>query len=203
MAAQPRTRRLKATLLKWGREEFGSTHDDGTPVDYLTWPLSRLAEGWTIQKLANEVAARTGEPTSRQWVSHILNKGDNVRLGAARRESARVLAEQAMEISDAVGANPEATTAQVQSARLQVDTRKWLAGVLDAHTFALSQRHEVAVDMGLLHIEALRLRRVEWAAEHAALATAPVGPLQLSAGAGEEIADVIEIEEPEVGRRGL
>lgn len=161
MAAQPRTRRLKATLLKWGREEFGSTHDDGTPVDYLTWPLSRLAEGWTIQKLANEIAARTGEPTSRQWVSNILNRGDKTRLDAARRESARVLAEQAMDISDAVGANPEATTAQVQSARLQFDTRKWLAGVLDAHTFAPSQRHDVALDFGALHIAALRARTAE------------------------------------------
>jgi hypothetical protein len=161
MAAQPRTRKLKATLLKWGREEFGSALDDGSPVDSLTWPLTRLAGGWTIQRLANEIAVRTGEPTSRQWVSHILNKGDKSRLDAARREAAGVLAEQAVEISDAVGANPDATTAQVQSARLQVETRKWLAGVLDAHTFVPSQRHDVAVDLGALHLSALRARAVE------------------------------------------
>jgi hypothetical protein len=174
MAAQPRTRKLKATLLKWGREELGPTLDDDTPVDYLTWPLTRLAGGWTIQKLANEIAGRTGEPTSRQWVSHVLNKGDKARLDAARREAAGVLAEQAVEISDAVGANPEATTAQVQSARLQVETRKWLAGVLDAHTFAPSQRHEVALNLGALHIEAMRARTLQQ--------TRSAPALQLSAG---------------------
>jgi hypothetical protein len=93
--------------------------------------------------------------------SHILNKGDKARLDAARREAAGVLAELAVEISDAVGANPDATTAQVQSARLQVETRKWLAGVLDAHTFAPAQRHDVALDIGALHISALRARTAE------------------------------------------
>jgi hypothetical protein len=188
MASQPRTQKLKAILLEWAQEEFGELHEDGIEVDYLDWPLTRLAEGWTIQKLAKEIAAKTGEPASRQWISQLVNT-DKVRLAAARREAAGVLAEQAVDISDVVGGNAQASAAHVQAARLQIETRKWLAGVLDAHTFAPSQRHEVSIDLGQLHLDALRQRR----AEELALANASPPMRHLGAGAGEEIAEVIEV----------
>jgi hypothetical protein len=69
-------------------------------------------------------------------------------LSQARTVAAQALAEQSLAISD--GANPEG----VQVARLQVETRKWLASKYDTALFG--DKPGVQINIGQLHLDALR-----------------------------------------------
>ena len=70
----------------------------------------------------------------------------------ARRLKAEKLAEDAMEIAD--GAD-ESSSSAVNKARLQVDTRKWLASKLDPEAYG-DKSMEVNISVGDLHLQALK-----------------------------------------------
>lgn len=107
--------------------------------------LERVAGGETLSQIAEDL----GWP--RQMLSDWLN-GDPERQAAlkrARASSASALAEQSLKIADEVG------PLDVQKARLQVDTRRWLASRYDPATYG-DQKAAVEISIGQLHIQALR-----------------------------------------------
>lgn len=123
---------------------------NATPVD---WVVQKVAYGVTIGTIAKELAAEMGESVSRNFLSgHINNAtpGAKERIQAAREEATHVWAEQALEIAE----RPAITTAEVQQARLQFETRRWLTAVVNREEFSEKQQHEVTLDLGQLHLAA-------------------------------------------------
>jgi hypothetical protein len=51
----------------------------------------------------------------------------------------------------------------VQQARLQIETRRWLASIFNREEFLEKQQHEVTLNIGQLHLAALRARAVQQA----------------------------------------
>jgi hypothetical protein len=112
--------------------------------------LARVAQGRTLISLAAELGV------SRQIVSGLLNSdAHSAALKKAREQAAGVLAEESKEIADA--AQPE--TERV--ARLQIDTRRWLAGKWDRPGYGEQAASAVQVDVRVLHLDALRRRQAE------------------------------------------
>src|SRR5829696_6862288 len=141
MAGRPKEGRLKAKLAEIAKREMGP---GATGLD---WAVQKVADGVTIGKI--------GESVSRSffsWHSNNVTTDAKERIKAARKEATHVWAEQALEIA----ARPANTTADVQQSRLQIDTRRWLAAVFNREEFSEKQQHEVTLDIGALHLAALR-----------------------------------------------
>jgi hypothetical protein len=159
VAARPKESKLKQLWLKLGHEMFGD-EIDGRPVDYADWPLSIVAGGSTITALAANMGEPEymGESCSRAWISFVLQRAPNgrERVRAARSGAADVLAEEALEISN----RPVSNTAEASQARLQVDVRKWMAGVFNRNEYGDKPLMQVSLSMGELHLSALRQRAV-------------------------------------------
>jgi hypothetical protein len=156
MAGRPKEGRLKAKLAEIAKREMGP---GATGLD---WTVQQVADGVTIGKIAELLAEEMGESVSRSFFSwHINNVTTDAkeRIKAARKEATHVWAEQALNIAE----RPATTTADVQQARLQIETRRWLTAVFNRQEFSEKQQHEVTLDLGALHLAALRAR----AAEHA------------------------------------
>lgn len=93
---------------------------------------------------------------SRQLLSNVANADTNKDAYArARRESAAALAEQSLEIADQVEEDPNA----LGKAKLQVDTRRWMAARMDPETWAERQQPQVAIQINSLHMDSLRQLR--------------------------------------------
>ena len=123
MAGRPKEGRLKAKLAEIAKREMGP---GATGLD---WTVQQVADGVTIGKIAELLAEEMGESVSRSFFSwHINNVTTDAkeRIKAARKEATHVWAEQALDIAE----RPATTTADVQQARLQIETRRWLAGDL-------------------------------------------------------------------------
>lgn len=104
-----------------------------------------LAEGRTARSVAAEL--KVSEGTLRAYV----RRPDNVHAYEnAKKASAHALADQALDISDA------ATPENVQVARLQVDTRRWLASKLDPSTYAEQRGPLVTFNLGEIHLKLLK-----------------------------------------------
>ena len=129
MAGRPKRRTDLATLADLGMENIAAM----------------MAEGRTARSVAAEL--NVGEGTLRAFVRRPDNLGA---YEAAQRASAHALAEQSLEIADA------ATPERAQVARLQVDTRKWLASKLAPETFADQRGPLVNIDLGQIHLESLK-----------------------------------------------
>lgn len=107
--------------------------------------LARIASGESLKAVSESIGV------SRQVLSGFLNSEQNRDgLRAAREQAAHVFAEEALAISDA--AKPQ----DVQVAKLRVDTRRWLASKLDRAFYGDDQRASVTVNIGQLHLDALR-----------------------------------------------
>jgi hypothetical protein len=157
MASKPKEAKLKKLWLGLGTEMFGA-EIDGRATDYLDWPLAQVAGGLTITALAEKMAVPEymGESCSRPWISFVLQRGPNgrERVKAARHSAADVLAEEALAISN----RPVSSTAEASQARLQVDVRKWLAGVQNRDDYGDKPQVQVTLDIGALHLSTLRKR---------------------------------------------
>jgi hypothetical protein len=178
MAGRPKEGRLKAKLAEIAKREMGP---GATGLD---WTVQQVADGVTIGKIAELLAEEMEESVSRSFFSwHINNVTTDAkeRIKAARKEATHVWAEQALNIAE----RPATTTADVQQARLQIETRRWLAGIFNREEFSEKQQHEVTLDLGQLHLAALRAR----AADHAQLRPLPAEIVSVSAvpalGSGE------------------
>ncbi len=122
--------------------------------------LARIAAGETISKIAKDFGV------SRPMMSIFLSKNaGRDAVVAAQKSAAGALVDQALEIADS------ATHDDDRAARLKIDVRKWLAGRLDPETFGEKTGPLVEVNLGALHLEALK--KVEAAAKGPGLAAIP------------------------------
>ena len=162
MASRPKEMRLKKKLAEIAKREGLAS-----PIE---WIVSQIASGVTVTQMAKDVAAmeldeHRSEVFSRNWYSMIVNRlpvqeGERPakeQIAAARREAAYVLLDHALEISD----EPAHDSASVQRNRLRSDVRLRMAALWNREE--LGDRAGVAVhlDLGALHIEALRQRQCE------------------------------------------
>jgi Bacteriophage Sf6, terminase small subunit-like len=152
MAGRPKEQRFRAALERLAKLE------EMTPLD---WVVAQLESGTSVRKIGEALRAEAQEECSPQWVYtllHGLAADAKDRVREARKVGATALADQALEISD----RPASTTAEVQANRLAVDTRRWLAQSFDRSTFGdAPPRVEVAIDIGMLHLQALKSRSVQ------------------------------------------
>jgi Bacteriophage Sf6, terminase small subunit-like len=152
MAGRPKERRFRAALTQLAERE------KMTPLD---WVVAQLESGTSVRKIGDALREEAKEESSPQWIYtllHGLASEAKDRIREARRVGATALADQALEISD----RPATSTADVQANRLAVDTRRWIAASFDRATFGDSPpRVDVSVDLGSLHLAALRQRMVQ------------------------------------------
>jgi hypothetical protein len=161
MAGRPKLARLLASLQLRAERDLG---DDATALDYVDYVVEHIAGGGFLSALAEDLAAELGESVSRPFLSgavHALAPDAKSRIEGARREGAAALAEYATTIAD----RANETTAGVAKARLQSDTRRWLAERFDPAHFGSSTKAEVTVTLGQLHIEALKAANLKRAAD--------------------------------------
>lgn len=112
--------------------------------------LDRVANGETIRSIAVDVGCSRSMLT--EWLHNDAER--RALYLRARATSADALAESALDIADA---SSETGTSK---ARLQVETRQWLAGVYDREQYG-QQKPGVTVNIGQLHLDALRQRQAE------------------------------------------
>ena len=134
MAGYPMRRALEKKIEEMGGIEFVAAH---------------ISQGMTIGRLAEFIEC--SRPMLSFWINHTEER--RVAVLNARKLKAEKLAEEALEIADEVD---ESSNSGVNKARLQVDTRKWLAGKLDPEAYGDTAKTQVNISMGDLHLKALK-----------------------------------------------
>ena len=161
MASRPKEARLKKKLVAIAkREGFGAA---------IEWVVSEVASGVTITQMAKDVAAselpgHPAEQFSRNWYSMIVNKlpvpegepSAKDQIAAARREAAYVLLDDALKISDEAADD----SASVQRNRLRSDVRLRTAALWNRDELGDRAGVTVNLNLGALHLDALRKRAV-------------------------------------------
>lgn len=131
MAGKPKLRAMLATI-----------HDAGG-IDFVLW---RVADGETLTAVARSMGLSRNMLTD--WLNDTPERAD--RLGRARAASASALAEQALELADTNACAEHGKT------RLQIEMQRWLAGRYSPDEYADQKVAAVTVNVGSLHIDALR-----------------------------------------------
>jgi hypothetical protein len=112
--------------------------------------IQRVADGVTLRELALGIGcsrAMLGE-----W---LLNDPERRALyHSARAASASALAEESLELAD------KSSETGSSKARLQIETRQWLAGVYDREQYG-PKASNIQVNVGMLHIDAMRRASAE------------------------------------------
>jgi hypothetical protein len=140
MAGTPIKRALFAKIEQHGGIEFVCAH---------------IAEGMTIGRLAEYLEC--SRPLLSLWINQTEERKEAVLR--ARKLKAEKLAEDALDIADNAD---ESSNGGVNKARLQVDTRKWMASKLDPDQYGDKQGPAVNISIGDLHLTALKqMNKVE------------------------------------------
>lgn len=108
--------------------------------------MERIADGETLKSIADSFNA------TRSLFTHALH-GDPERSKAVkecRKAAAESLMDSTLQIADT------ATPQSERAARLQIDTRKFLASRYDPETWAEKQSPLIQINAGDLHLTALR-----------------------------------------------
>ena len=134
MAGFPMRRALEKKIEELGGIEFVSSH---------------IAEGMTIGRLAEFIEC--SRPMLSFWINQTEERKEAVLK--ARKLKAEKLAEDALDIADMAD---ESSATAVNKARLQVDTRKWMASKLDPDNFGDKQGPQVNISIGDMHLQALK-----------------------------------------------
>jgi len=110
----------------------------------------RIASGETLAAIAKDYGC------SRSWLSRLLNEDEQRRalLQIAKREGAAAHVEEALRLVDESPVERDA----LQKTRLQVEHRRWMAGVYDREQFGEAATTEVTLNIPQLHVEAMLLR---------------------------------------------
>lgn len=117
-----------------------------------------IASGGTILDLATDLGC------SRTYLSRHLNAHEDYRpaIDEARREQADTLAEEALQIADAM-ADPlgdPITREQIAVAKERIDVRKWLATVNNPDRYQPKQQNQaINININALHLDALKKQR--------------------------------------------
>lgn len=101
----------------------------------------------------SEIAAELGvmRTSITRWLN--ANEGRKQALADSRALAATHLAEDSLTIADNVRG---IDAAEVQAARLKIDARRFLAGVWDRERYGEQRGAAVTVNIGSLHLDALR-----------------------------------------------
>ena len=134
MAGTPIKRALFAKIEKMGGIEFVCAH---------------IAEGMTIGRLAQFLEC--SRPLLSLWINQTEERKEAVLR--ARKLKAEKLAEEALDIADQAD---ETSIGGVNKARLQVETRKWMASKLNPDDFGDKSGPQVNISIGDLHLQALK-----------------------------------------------
>ena len=134
MAGFPMRRALEKKIEELGGIEFVSSH---------------IAEGMTIGRLAEFIEC--SRPMLSFWINQTEERKEAVLK--ARKLKAEKLAEDALDIADTAD---ESSASAINKARLQVDTRKWMASKLDPENFGEKQGPQVNISIGDMHLQALK-----------------------------------------------
>jgi len=107
--------------------------------------ISQVASGRTLSSIAREL----GVP--RETLSNLMYRDEErgEALRAARARAADALVDDALDIADA--ADPTA----IAKAKLQVETRQWIASKYNRAVYG-SEKAQVEINLGSLHLDALR-----------------------------------------------
>ena len=116
----------------------------------IDWIISRIANGATLLAITREL--RVSRYLMWRYINLTSERAE--RYAKARRDGAAALAEEAIEIAD--GAD-DMHPAGVQKAKLQVDSRKWLAGVHDREGYGEQPKAAgQQINIGVMHLHALQ-----------------------------------------------
>ncbi len=115
--------------------------------------FDRIAAGETLASIAKDYGC------SRSWLSRLLNEDEQRKalLQVAKREGAAAHVEEALRLVDEAPVERDA----LQKARLQVEHRRWMAGVYDREQFGDAAIPDVQINIGEIHLAALRHRITE------------------------------------------
>jgi len=154
MAGRQKPKRIVTLLGRLAEEELDL--DSPNALDYaVAW----LADGKTVQQLADHLTKLAGEPVHRGWLTPVLLKlapNAEQQMNDARRRSSHALVEDAQAIVDTAAAEP--TREGIAAAKVQADIRTWRAARYDRETFGDKATHAVEISLGDLHLDALRQR---------------------------------------------
>lgn len=142
MAGRKMAKRLLNDL-----KELGGT-------DYV---LDYVGDAGTVAALAVRLNC------SRSFLSRVMNADEGYRaaLREGRRIGADKLADDTLNIMDDLTEKEGLTSADVQLAKERVNTRKWLAAMNNPERFAEKKQPDVVVNIGELHLGALKKLRAE------------------------------------------
>ena len=130
---------------KW--HEFCARLDRMGGIEYI---IGRIANGETLLGITRDL--KTSRYTVWRYINLTSERAE--RYAKARRDGAAALAEEAIEIAD--GAD-DMHPAGVQKAKLQVDSRKWLAGVHDREGYGEQPKAAgQQINIGVMHLHALQ-----------------------------------------------
>lgn len=169
MPGQPKQIALEQTLEEIAKEELGP---DARAID---WVVTRVEDGCSVNAIREEIVASGRLPFdfSRPWLSRVINglapdaKG---LLAEARKQSAHALVEDAQDIVDAT--EGEKNREAIASAKLRSDIRLWRAGKYNRED--LGERGPVVqLNIGALHLDALKRRNISGPTATAATLPAP------------------------------
>jgi hypothetical protein len=128
-------------------------------IEYICDRIS--SEGIGLKRLAKQIAETSPDPEcawSRQSLYKWLHRTPErwARFQVARRESAAALLEEGLEILD----DPENQTdnARVSAAKNRAHFRSMLAGFYNREEYGEGPKHQVQVNIGTLHLDALRAK---------------------------------------------
>ncbi len=126
------------------------TEDDPVGEDSL---LERVAAGATIKTVAADLGVSRGQIYN--WVK-AGGEAREEKFRAARTLSADAMADDALEILDALPGQPLLTNAQVQAGTARANYRRWLASVRNREEYGEKAGVNVSVNIGQLHLDALK-----------------------------------------------
>ena len=133
--------------------------------DIADMVLERLSNGESLRQICLDPDMPDGS-TIRKWLAR---NADFARQYAYARDSqADSLFDETIFIADALGNG--ATSDQVQIARLQIDTRKWVAGKLRPKKYGDLVKHEhTGADGGAIALQAVNVGQLDYDLEQIAL----------------------------------
>lgn len=160
MAGQPLKRKLIAELE---RRAQAATEERGEPVTVFDYISEWVSGGQTMRDLTlalgravgHDLAASSGILTT--WVNG-TPEGRQMLIDA-RANAAHVLAEETIDILDEADEDKQA----LQKAKLRAENHRWLAGKWNRKDYGEQPQVQINnhLDIGQLHIDAMRQRRIE------------------------------------------
>lgn len=111
----------------------------------VEWVLERVANGEPLRQIAADLGCTRA--VLSDWM--LIDPERRALYLSARAASAAAMAEHSLQIADATS---EVGTSK---ARLQIETRQWLAGVYDREQYG-AKPTGVNINIGMLHLDSLR-----------------------------------------------